>query len=237
MSHFFQREFVEITKSIFPEMFANQRVLEIGSLDLCGTVRGYFEHCEYTGLDIGPGPGVDLVCEGQKYDAPDGSFDVVISCEVMEHNPYWQATLQNMVRLLRPGGLMVMSCATAWRREHGTSRSEPTSSPLTIARGWEHYGNVSRRDILRQVDLTPLSTWSIVTNWEALDLYFLGIKAPGNAEAAQRIAQFESIYRKRILPDWKRRAGRILQSPSRIVTFLGMLTSAVRDRWAGEEMD
>jgi len=49
-----------------------------------------FSDCDYIGLDVAPGNGVDIVCEGQNYDAPDESFDVVISCEVMEHNPFWR---------------------------------------------------------------------------------------------------------------------------------------------------
>jgi 2-polyprenyl-3-methyl-5-hydroxy-6-metoxy-1,4-benzoquinol methylase len=64
------------------------------------------------------------------FDALAGLFDVVISCEVMEHNPFWVATLTNMIRLLKPGGLLVMSCATIGRKEHGTARSLPGASPL-----------------------------------------------------------------------------------------------------------
>src|SRR5664279_1442631 len=112
MSHASQLEFVGITKSLFPEMFVQKKVLEVGSLDINGSIRGFFENCDYTGLDVAPGPGVDLVCQGQDYDAPSESFDVVISCEVMEHNPFWEQTLKNMIRLTKPGGLMVMSCAT-----------------------------------------------------------------------------------------------------------------------------
>jgi hypothetical protein len=88
MSHPQQQAFVRQVKAAFPKFFEGQRVLEIGSLDINGTIREHFSGCTYTGLDVGEGPGVDVVCQGQNYDAPEGSYDTVISCEVMEHNPY-----------------------------------------------------------------------------------------------------------------------------------------------------
>ncbi len=79
-------------------------MLEIGSLDVNGTVRQHFEKCDYRGLDVAEGPGVDIVCQAQDYDAPIGSFDTVVCCEVMEHNPHWAETFANMLRLCQPGG-------------------------------------------------------------------------------------------------------------------------------------
>jgi SAM-dependent methyltransferase len=219
MSHASQLEFVILSKSLFPQMFTGKKVLEIGSLDINGTVRGFFTNCDYTGLDIAAGPGVDVVCEGQKYDAPDASFDFVICCEVMEHNPFWADTFRNMMRLLRPGGLMVMSCATGWRPEHGTARSNPESSPLTVDQGWEYYRNLSARDILRRVSFSPLSSSAFVTNWDDWDLYFLGVK-DGGPEAAAKIAEFKKTYNRRVLPAFGRRISRILRSPSRVSMFL-----------------
>ncbi|MEO8736782.1 MAG: class I SAM-dependent methyltransferase [Edaphobacter sp.] len=220
MSHPGQHEFVALTKSLFPHGFSGRKVLEIGSLDINGTVRGFFSNCDYTGLDVAAGPGVDVVCEGQKYDAPDASFDVVICCEVMEHNPYWVETFNNMIRLLKPGGLMIMSCATPWRPEHGTSRSNPNNSPLTIDKGWEYYRNLSARDITRKVDFSPLSAWDFATNWDTWDLYLLGVKQGGDVDAAAKIAEFHSVYRRKVLPSMLQRASRVLRDPARVGGFL-----------------
>ena len=91
MAHVEQNEFIQSVKNHYPQYFNGVKVLEVGSLDLNGTVRGSFTNCDYTGLDVGPGPGVDIVCSGHVYDAPDNTFDTVISCESFEHNQIGRA--------------------------------------------------------------------------------------------------------------------------------------------------
>ncbi|MEW5965698.1 MAG: class I SAM-dependent methyltransferase [Pseudomonadota bacterium] len=177
MSHASQRHFVKIIATQLPHYFSGMRVLEVGSLDINGSVRDFFKDCEYTGLDVAPGPNVDIVCEGQKYDAPSDSYDVVISCEVMEHNPYWAETFQNMIRLCRPGGLIVMTCATTGRREHGTTRTTPKDSPLTVELGWDYYRNLTKRDFEKAIDFNAaFSVHHFQANWGSFDLLFYGIK-------------------------------------------------------------
>lgn len=194
-------EFVEFVKRRVPQYFEGARVLEIGSLDINGTVRSHFSGCEYVGLDIAPGKGVDVVCEGQAYDAPDATFDVVISCEAMEHNPHWVETMANMFRLAKPGGLVLMTCATAGRKEHGTARSEPGSSPLTVEKGWNYYRNLTLRDLVREVDLSSLAAWGSACNWKSYDLYFLGLKRTDDAGLVASfrglVADLEASYRRR----------------------------------------
>mgnify|MGYP000856624846 CR=1 FL=1 len=113
-----------------PEFFCGARVLEIGSLNINGSVRELFDGGEYVGLDLGEGPGVDVVCVAGAYEAPAGSFDVVCSSSCFEHDMLLPMTLTNAVRLLRPGGLMVWTCATA-SNEHGTRRHGAADSPFT----------------------------------------------------------------------------------------------------------
>ena len=138
---------------------------------------------EGLGIDVAEGKGVDLVCQAQDYDAPEGSFDHVISCEAMEHNPHWKASFANMVRMVRPGGLVVMTCATTGRAEHGTTRTSPDSSPLTVELGWNYYRNLKESDFRSAFDFDALfSHFYFGVNWRSFDLYFCGIKrsaAPG----------------------------------------------------------
>lgn len=187
------RNFLATAAASFPGMFAGRRVLEIGSLDINGGVRDLFLGCRYIGLDVAPGRGVDVVCQGQDYDAPDGSFDVVLSCEAMEHNPHWRETFANMARLCRPGGLVLMTCATFGRHEHGTRRSETGSSPLTCSLDWEYYRNLGRADLARALDLeASFSSWRTWSNWRSYDLYFAGVRrgaTPGMQLAWQRFGR------------------------------------------------
>jgi len=178
MSHPAQLRFIEYVKSLYPYMFRNRRVLEVGSLDLNGSVRQFFSGCEYVGIDVGPGNGVDEVCEGQLYAASDGYFDVAISCECFEHNPHWEATLHNMVRLVPPSGLVIATCATEGRLEHGTTRSKPEDSPLTLAKGWDYYKNLTEDDFRRAINIDDrfIRYEFAVDKSEWFDLYFWGAK-------------------------------------------------------------
>lgn len=196
MSHNQQRDFVKILSENMPEFFNSARVLEIGALDINGTIRDFFNTKEYTGLDIGPGNGVDVVCEGQKYDAPDNSFDQVISCEAMEHNPYWVETFKNMVRMCNPGGLVTMTCATTGRREHGTTRSIPEWSPLTRDVGWDYYHNLTENDYRKKIEVDKIfSKYLFAVNWRSYDLYFAGIKCPlrQDPHAEARFEQMRAV--------------------------------------------
>lgn len=177
MAHSAQDEFVKILSSQLPVNFNTCDVLEIGSLNINGTIRKYFHECNYIGIDIASGKDVDIVCQGQDYDAPNDTFDTVISCEVMEHNPYWLETFRNMIRVCKPGGLIAMSCATTGREEHGTTRSKPQDSPLTVEASWNYYRNLTARDFEEHICLSDyFSLYRFWVNWNVFDIYFVGIK-------------------------------------------------------------
>ena len=91
MSHPEQREFVAEIKRTYPDLFSSKKVLEVGSLDINGSIREFFTECAYLGVDLAAGPGVDLVSRGEDLDFPDESFDVVASCECFEHNQIGRA--------------------------------------------------------------------------------------------------------------------------------------------------
>ncbi len=180
MAHHQQLEFIDAVKAELPEFFRRRRVLEVGSLDINGSIRSAFADCDYTGTDLSPGPGVDLACPGQMLAFPSQSFDVSLSCECFEHNPYWVETWSNMLRMTRPGGLVLMTCATTGRREHGTARGAPESSPFTVEHGWNYYRNLSRADFERRFDLRRWFTdHEFIVSAESFDLYFVGILKDG----------------------------------------------------------
>jgi SAM-dependent methyltransferase len=191
MAHDQQLRFIKIISSNLGGFFRDAKVLEVGSLNINGTIRGMFRNCDYIGLDVAKGKDVDIVCEGQKYDAPDNTFDHVISCEAMEHNPFWEETFLNMVRVCKPGGLITMSCASIGREEHGTRRTSTKNSPLTAELGWDYYRNLNERHFKEKFDFDELfiahKFWE---NWQMYDLYFCGIKK-ADVIPGETIREFE----------------------------------------------
>lgn len=147
MSHPAQRAFVQYVKGLHPEYFQSGRALDVGSQDINGSNRSAFDrHVNVLGIDIGPGKGVDLVAHCVDFYATKWNrhpFDVVISTEALEHDSRWEATLQAMWAMLRPGGLLVLTCAGPGRPEHGTHQSKPEDSPHTK----DHYRNLDMLDI------------------------------------------------------------------------------------------
>jgi len=177
MAHAEQAEFVEIVKRHLPGYFVNSSVLEIGALDINGSVRGLFRTNSYVGVDLGEGAGVDLVRPGQLVDFPSESFDCTISLECFEHNPFWLESFVNMLRMTRSGGLVLVTCATTGRREHGTARSSPEASPLTAGRGWQYYRNLTEQDFTTRLDFRNwFSDWRFFIAHESYDLYFVGLR-------------------------------------------------------------
>ena len=109
MAHLEQRDFLSRVKKLFPENFFSVKVLDIGSFNVNGTERDFFSNADITGLDIAEGECVDVVCPAQDYDAPNDSFDTIISCECWEHNPYYKESILNALRMLKSEGLFVFT--------------------------------------------------------------------------------------------------------------------------------
>jgi SAM-dependent methyltransferase len=95
-------------------------VLEIGSKDYGSTApfrRELDFTGEYVGLDLQPGPGVDLVGDlslglcGLRHE----SFALIICCSVLEHvkKPWEMAA--NIERLIRPDGNVYIAVPWVWR--------------------------------------------------------------------------------------------------------------------------
>jgi SAM-dependent methyltransferase len=97
------------------------RALEVGSRDVNGTPRQSFNDASwYCGVDIEPGPCVDLICGGESLSrvfAPE-SFEVVICCETLEHCVRPWVIAEQIRHVLKPGGLLIASAPTFGFPEH-----------------------------------------------------------------------------------------------------------------------
>jgi SAM-dependent methyltransferase len=85
------------------------QVLEVGSYDVNGSVRALFDKTEYTGVDISPGPGVDIVISPPELPFLSGTFDTVVSTEMLEHAEFPASVLTEMRRVLKPGGVLLLT--------------------------------------------------------------------------------------------------------------------------------
>ena len=174
MAHPDQWLWCDKIKEEHPSYFKNKRVLDIGALDVNGNNRYLFDDCKYVGLDVVPGPNVDVVSIAHMY-RPSAPFDVVLSTNALEHDLYWRQTLDAMLTLLKPEGFLFFS-VSASHNEHGTKRTTPSSSGTSrMGAEWEnYYRNLREVDIYENLDLSQFSKCSIsIFN---RDLRFWGIK-------------------------------------------------------------
>ena len=172
MSHKEQVDFFTSVFKKFPNKFIDKDFIEIGSLIINGSLREIFVKSKsYLGVDIGPGPGVDLIKKGHEVDIADNSFDVALSAECFEHDKYWEQTFQKMIDLVKSGGMIVFSCATTGRAEHGTSRTDAGSSPFTQ----DYYKNLTEIDFRAKFDIPKIfEKYEFIGERNHHDLYFWG---------------------------------------------------------------
>lgn len=189
MAHAQQNRFIAFVKKIHPEYFQNIRCLEIGALDINGSVRENFQECDYIGIDLQIDQGVDMACKGEDFPGAANSYDTVISCECMEHNPAYEKTWLNMMRVMKEDGLMIMTCASPGRAQHGTSRSDPRSSPLTVQIGQDYYKNLTAQDF-QFVKLDHFfSRHVFFIDYSHADLLFFGLGRHASPSAQERFDQ------------------------------------------------
>jgi hypothetical protein len=129
------------------------RVVEFGSQDINGSVRELFGDAEYLGIDVVPGPGVDLVADAAEWKTR-RKYDCVVCCEVFEHTPRWPMILERAYEALRLKGLLILTAATDPREPH------------SAVDGWdlkegEYYYNVDPLALKGQ--LTPWFDWMVTT--------------------------------------------------------------------------
>ena len=70
-------------------------------------------------IDIAPGDSVDLVGDGRSLPLADASIDVVLCTQVIEHIPEPALVLDEIRRVLRPGGKLILSVPSIFP-QHGS---------------------------------------------------------------------------------------------------------------------
>jgi SAM-dependent methyltransferase len=113
-----------VKNNLTREEVAGRCVLEVGSLDVNGSVRPMIKALRpdcYIGIDIQLGPGVDEICDASDILSRFGEnrFELLISTELLEHVRDWREVVSNFKHVLKPGGLLLITTRSRDFGYHG----------------------------------------------------------------------------------------------------------------------
>lgn len=163
--HLSQKIFMETQKIKYPNHFKGD-IIDFGSLDVNGNNR-YLADNSYVGVDVQVGDNVDIICKCHEFKAQK-KYDVVMSTEMLEHDPFWELSIKNMVKILKKGGLLLITTAGELREPHDPYEHKHVNKPYQ-----EHYHNFTSNELSKIVG----------ENWANLDIintgsdiYIVGVK-------------------------------------------------------------
>jgi hypothetical protein len=116
--HVANRKFWDWVYQTFPKYF-DEDVVELGSCNVNGSLRASLarDYKSYVGIDIKPGPEVDVVCMAKDY-WPPRRVKAVVSASMLEHDATWKRSVFNMVAMLRDDGILAISWGAANNPSH-----------------------------------------------------------------------------------------------------------------------
>lgn len=125
-SNYLARVPVEKAVQQFAKRFSStDTILDIG----CGDKPyAHFFPCKYLGLDPYPGTKADIVRNAWDSGLPNNSLDGIVLNQSLEHIPDTLGTIREIERVLKPGGLVLVT-APQTMRNHGIPL-KPTEAPI-----------------------------------------------------------------------------------------------------------
>lgn len=177
-------------RALKPDEVRGARVLEIGSIDVNGSLRPLFESwdpAEYVGIDVAEGPGVDRVCSAEHMaeQLGENSFDLVVATEIIEHVKDWRTVISNIKRVCKPGGVMLITTPSPgfpyhayphdfWRYETGDMRTIFEDCSVELLEQSRHatgvFAKIRKPADFREKDLSQHALYSIVARERVRDL-------------------------------------------------------------------
>ena len=157
---FLDLQVASVYRSICSELrHAKGEVLDVG----CGSSPYRFllstERTRYTGLDIVDADKFDfrnsdiVAFDGMHIPFPDASFDVVLCTEELEHVQHYQVLIDEMRRVLKPGGRLIVT--VPWSaRFHYIPFDFFRYTPSSLQQMFDHYTGV--KIISRGTDVTSI---------------------------------------------------------------------------------
>jgi SAM-dependent methyltransferase len=145
------------------ELPVPRTVVELGGLDFNGSIRDLFSATAYCSVDLVAGKSVDVVADAAEFTPPE-SPDMVVCCEVLEHSPRADQIVRNAIRMLAPGGALLVTCATEPRAAHSAVDGNALRSgewyqnvAVDAFRGWLDGVQVRQLEVLPRGDLHCLA--------------------------------------------------------------------------------
>ena len=145
---------LEFARDVAAALPIAEPLVEIGARAAAGQegiadLRGIFGASQHIGCDIQEGPGVDQIEDVHALSFEDDAVGTVICLETLEHVADPLRAVQEMHRILRPGGVLAISSlmffpihAHPWDFWRFTPEGfelllEPFESKLVVAQGWD----------------------------------------------------------------------------------------------------
>jgi SAM-dependent methyltransferase len=142
-------DWLETKVSEIPDL-ADADVLEVGSFNVNGSPRHVFQPLvrSYCGVDMEPGRDVDELAVAADLPFPDETYDLVISTEMLEHDPTPWLSFPEFARVLKRGGHALIT-ARGFRDGHAYPDHD---HPLDCWR----FNDQSFKILFQHAGLTPL---------------------------------------------------------------------------------
>lgn len=101
-------------QQFFAQMKTVGKVLDVGA-QYCPYYPLFKDKCEaYMSLDIVDTPIVDIVSNAEAMDVADGSFDLVLCTQVLEHVQNPARVVDECYRVLKPGGILIATAPSIY---------------------------------------------------------------------------------------------------------------------------
>jgi len=140
--------FVEAAAARYGLNHPGLHVLEVGALDVNGSVRSLFGKVErYVGIDQLAGKGVDHVANAHAIPFEHDVFDVVVSTEMLEHDPEPWLSVSEMGRVLKIDGILVVTARGIGFPHHSYPDDFYRYTPEAIRHLVEEYAGLSVLEI------------------------------------------------------------------------------------------
>ena len=105
------RAFAKVCSEVLPivEPIYEFGAIQVPGQELIADLRPFFRGKRYVGTDLREGPGVDEIIDLHSIALPDESIGTAICLDTLEHVEYPRKAMENIHRVLKPEGLLLLS--------------------------------------------------------------------------------------------------------------------------------